>query len=503
MKRLQVSLFIALVLAYVATRVWHLTDSCLWFDEIFSVHAAEHAWGEILDFIALDLIHPPLFYILLKMWIALGGEGLLWLRLFPVLFSMAALLPLIAIFRELELSMLARSITLFLLTVSGSLIKYSQELRMYSLLFFLSLVSLWMLFRLIRTNSGFLPFGLVNLLLIYTHYFGWFFVVGESIAFLIFLPRVRSRLAIMVGALAIAFSPWAIYVIARSSQGQGLAQNIGGTARPGAREFATFLLGLVQPFYFQVTTAEPSSNYYVSIPILVAALTCLTAYAFTWHSRTSPERKTTAVLSMVCVLVVGLAFIGSWLLTYSFWGTRHMIVVFAPVCLLVAIAINALPSGSPRAVMVGFLVLLASAGFYQSEFRSGLPPSWCAWAPLADEAVSTQAANLYAVEDLIAYHIWFAEKGNTASRRAIVKLDDIQGVHEDRGFFLPRGFDEVKTINIDALAETRFWLFFRTNDLNDPSPVQVLENRGYHVKDRRVLPCAGELAQAVLLEKQL
>jgi uncharacterized membrane protein len=86
-------LTLSLCLIYVALRLWRLTDSCLWFDEIFSIHAAEHSIGSLLWFVAQDLIHPPLSYLLLKGWISIGGESLLWLRLFPVFFSTLALFP--------------------------------------------------------------------------------------------------------------------------------------------------------------------------------------------------------------------------------------------------------------------------------------------------------------------------------------------------------------------------------------------------------------------------
>src|SRR6188768_330726 len=82
-----------LVVIYAAVRCWGLTASCLWFDEIFGVHAAEHSWDSLLSFVALDLIHPPLFYVLLKLWIGVGGEALGWLRAFPVIFAVAALIP--------------------------------------------------------------------------------------------------------------------------------------------------------------------------------------------------------------------------------------------------------------------------------------------------------------------------------------------------------------------------------------------------------------------------
>src|SRR5437879_6284282 len=92
----------ALCIVFVVLRLCHLTDSCLWFDEIFSIHAAEHSWNSILSFVAQDLIHPPLFYLLLKIWITAGGESLFWLRLFPVIFSVAALIPFVLLCRELK-----------------------------------------------------------------------------------------------------------------------------------------------------------------------------------------------------------------------------------------------------------------------------------------------------------------------------------------------------------------------------------------------------------------
>ncbi len=63
-------IFLALIcLVFIVLRFWNLTASCLWFDEIFSVHAAEMGFQHLIWFVAQDLIHPPLFYILLKILI--------------------------------------------------------------------------------------------------------------------------------------------------------------------------------------------------------------------------------------------------------------------------------------------------------------------------------------------------------------------------------------------------------------------------------------------------
>src|SRR5918998_2669183 len=145
----QSAILLLLVALYVGARLWRLTGSCLWFDEIFGVHAARHTWGGLWRFVAADLIHPPLFYALLKLWTAAGGESLYWLRLFPFVASVAALVPLLLLARELKLGAAATNTALLVAAANGYLIKYAQEVRMYGLLLLLTLTSLWLFARLL------------------------------------------------------------------------------------------------------------------------------------------------------------------------------------------------------------------------------------------------------------------------------------------------------------------------------------------------------------------
>ena len=126
------------ILLFILSRFWRLTSSCLWFDEIFSVHAAAHSWSGLVRFVAADIVHPPLFYLLLKIWIAVGGESLLWLRLFPAVVSIAAIIPCVLLAREVKLNTGETALAVLFLAVNGYLIKHAQEVRMYSLLFFFS-----------------------------------------------------------------------------------------------------------------------------------------------------------------------------------------------------------------------------------------------------------------------------------------------------------------------------------------------------------------------------
>ncbi len=48
-------------LAYILLRFWHLTDSCIWFDEIFSVHAAEMDLAKFVQFCRPGFNSPAAF----------------------------------------------------------------------------------------------------------------------------------------------------------------------------------------------------------------------------------------------------------------------------------------------------------------------------------------------------------------------------------------------------------------------------------------------------------
>src|SRR5260370_28136155 len=124
---------------FIAARLWRLTSYGLYGDEIFSLRLAGANWTELIGGVANDIVHPPLFYMLLKLWMGLGGNSVLWLKLFPALTSIASLVPFFLLCRELKLKPAAIELALGLIAVNAYLVYYSQELRMYSLLLTLAI----------------------------------------------------------------------------------------------------------------------------------------------------------------------------------------------------------------------------------------------------------------------------------------------------------------------------------------------------------------------------
>ncbi len=490
---------ILVILIYIAARLWGITVSCLWFDEIFSIHAAEHQWNSILSFVALDVIHPPLFYLVLKFWIAARGEDLLWLRLLPALLSFIAVFPFIAFCRELQLARWTQVLALFLFAVNGSMIKYAQEVRMYSLLLCLSLFSMWLFARYFIKGKSFVPLVIVNVLLIYSHYFGWFFILAEVAAIIAF-QRIKWRRAVtMFGVSIVSFLPWIVAVVLASRSGSGLSQNIGWMSRPGIVPVGTFLVNLVEPFHFQASSAEPVSVYTVSIPLLLIVLSGIAIYAATLKPDAKEGRNLGLLLIFILTPIV-IAFTASWIMPYSIWGTRHLIIVFAPVAIFLGVIFSSRPPSWLPYAAAALIVVFAGYGFAIKFVRDTPRYSWCEWEPLTASARDRQGTPIYTVEDLVAYHIWFSGRTNPGSR--VIKVNGIAGVREDRAYFLPRGFRGVETIDLADVSDRNIWLAFRGPPVVETeAPLRNFLVKGYRIADRADTKVGGEDLVVVLLEK--
>lgn len=489
----------ALALIYIALRFWRLTDSCLWFDEIFSVHAAEHPWSEIIPFVAKDLIHPPLFYLFLKVWILVGGDGLFWLRLLPVIFSVFALFPLWMLCRELKLRPYAVVVSFGLFAVNGALIKYAQEVRMYSLLLFLSMMSLWLFSRYYFRGKSFWMLVIVNILLVYTHYFGWFVVVSEI--FLIFtLQRIKIlRTLLMLVLTMVAFVAWVVVLYRFSEPGSSVSQNIGWMKSPNLRALVEFALDLVDPFYFQQSSIDAAANYLIAIPLILIFAAALIAYMASVEDDASRQRF--YFLAFLASAPVVMAFLLSWAMPVSIWGSRHLLIVFPPVLLLIAISILELKLPMVRNLALATAGILMIAAFVIHALTVPVKQIWCAWDGLAREWIvapqhSTKPKNLYVFEDLVAYHYWYTTRSAPNYNVHLVK--EIEGVRNDPAYFLPRGFDGVKVTDLESIANEEIWLSFRGPtrsrgsgaaflddgfDTRFEVPVTNFENLGYSVED--------------------
>lgn len=170
-------LAVALTLFGWAVMTWRLGEKSLWWDESLSLYRAQQNVATILagriDFPGIETIdqHPPLYFLLLKGILALGGEADVSLRLPSALFG-ALLVPLLyaggCLLRNRRTGLWAACLG----ALSPFYLWYAQEARMYTMVTVLTLgatLALWWAIARAR-RWGWVWFGLLAALSLLTHY---------------------------------------------------------------------------------------------------------------------------------------------------------------------------------------------------------------------------------------------------------------------------------------------------------------------------------------------
>lgn len=206
------ALFI-LLLAF-ALRAWQLDAQSLWHDEGLSWWFARAPLLDTLREVA-GTEHPPLYFLLLGLWLRMAGDSAYALRFFSLMGGVLAVAGVLALGRRWRLSGAARLAALFL-AWNPFHIWYSQEVRSYA---WFSLVGLgltylaWRWHRRGRPRDGLL-YALAAILGLYIHTFAGFLLLAQGMLMVVFVwrrpPRLRNSLHLLwpYGLVFLAFLPW-------------------------------------------------------------------------------------------------------------------------------------------------------------------------------------------------------------------------------------------------------------------------------------------------------
>jgi len=181
-------LLIGVLLLALALRLWGLDAKGLWQDEIFTAAIASPQ-NSLAEVVSIPLYNtalpaPPLYFLVTHFLLRLGDSDFV-LR-FPALvfgiLGVVATYPLGArIFGRVE----GVAGALFV-AVAPFHVRYSQDARFYTLLVFLSLVSVYALYRAVqhRGRAWFIIFTVASTLNVYNHLFA-FLVLGAEVVFVL------------------------------------------------------------------------------------------------------------------------------------------------------------------------------------------------------------------------------------------------------------------------------------------------------------------------------
>ncbi|MBM3127895.1 MAG: hypothetical protein FJ009_04575 [Chloroflexi bacterium] len=371
-----------LILLALALRLYRLDAQDIWGDEAFSIFLSQQPLNVVIA--GASDTHPPLYPLLLFVWLQLVGASAFATRALSALIGTLAI-PLILVFaRRLRAPTRVVWFAALFTAISPLLIYYSQETRMYELVAVLSLASSYFSLRFTiyeqgrrgaraqgRTISPLLPcssaplhYFVTTALALYTHYSAFFIVAAQN---LFALTRLRDRAALLrwftlQSALAFAYIPW-IVVQTAFLRGKASARfdewGWHGVEMIFGKTFLAFAVGL--------TVDAPLAQIATGVFLIVAALG---AIAILRAPRPPP---------LFAVLYMGIPVIIAFLVNpiMPFFFERYVLVALPGFIVLIAYGLDDLLRRNRRFALgiIGVLLLFNAFAlaehFYNDAYAKG------------------------------------------------------------------------------------------------------------------------------------
>ena len=114
---------------------------CIWYDESFTINIVRKPLPELFRITALD-VHPPLYYLVVKLFVGVLGDHI-WVYHIPSLLFYILLLILTALFFSKYFDDRMSLLVTAAFCSLPNMIKYALEIRMYSMSMLLILSGLY------------------------------------------------------------------------------------------------------------------------------------------------------------------------------------------------------------------------------------------------------------------------------------------------------------------------------------------------------------------------
>ena len=203
---------LGMILGGWAWRLAGLTTQSLWRDEVDSLRFAMRPLPEVLAAFTRPGENGPLFYLLLRPWLQVGGQSEFSLR-FPSVWLGIIAIPLIYQWGRYLIdhhrSGWGGLLAALLLAVNPYHIWYSQEARMYSLIVVMIMVVLWTFKEAIEKGKWW-RWGLWYIFISLSFYIHVLsvLVLAVIISWVLFLPTWRRRWRSALGAITLLILPY-------------------------------------------------------------------------------------------------------------------------------------------------------------------------------------------------------------------------------------------------------------------------------------------------------
>ncbi|MGK6325383.1 glycosyltransferase family 39 protein [Sphingomonas sp. DT-51] len=295
------ALAVAVLVAGVVRVAW--ADYSLWFDELASVFFAAQPLDRLWGAWMLRETNPPLFYTVLRGWIAAAGLSETGLRLPGIVASLAAIVAVYAAVAR-GFGRRAAVIAALLLALSPQQLYFAHQVRAYIFLYLAVAVSFAGLLHVALAATprarrwGWLAYVAGAVAGIYLHTTGVIWPAAATLALMLVDPRFRpfrgsAWVTLLVADLAIALATawWLYMTFLQLTQPNG---NLGWLQGLGVRKSALiYVATLLQ--------SRQVSLLQLPAPLLVAGFAALGA----WRGRTEAATR----LTLACLVVASALFV--------------------------------------------------------------------------------------------------------------------------------------------------------------------------------------------------
>jgi mannosyltransferase len=185
---------VALVLLAFVLRIYRLRYQSLWRDEVDAIFFATGSWSKLLSMFTAAGENGPLYFVLLRPWLALVGVSEFAARFFSVVFGVLAV-PLVYHLGRRLLPATLSLLGALLIATSPYLIWYSQESKMYALLVCLAVLSIWFLLGALQGKGRWSWVGYVvaTSLSFYVHILAVVLLPAHGLLFILGGRRYRTH----------------------------------------------------------------------------------------------------------------------------------------------------------------------------------------------------------------------------------------------------------------------------------------------------------------------
>jgi hypothetical protein len=185
-------ILIAILIFAAILRIYHIDFQSVWLDEIHTINESNpnYSLSELYSSLLITEPHPPLYFVLIHFSFILFGYTPFVLKFFSFIMGIGGLITTYYLGKEL-INKKTGLIATFLLAINYFHIYYSQEGRMYSMLYLTTTISFYFLIKFIKKPNlrSALLHAFFASIMIYTHFFALFALFSQYLILLYFVIK--------------------------------------------------------------------------------------------------------------------------------------------------------------------------------------------------------------------------------------------------------------------------------------------------------------------------